>query len=104
MDSRVARASLISDSRARGQRHVHDLNGRGEVCRRDVPPQVTGLRIAPGLAILTPGNGGGGRARILEQRSEWHAEARRDLLEHHSRWAAFTAFDQRDHRATHVAL
>src|SRR5207247_1231586 len=104
MNAHVAGAGFVGHSGVGRQDDLDDLDGRGKVGRREVTTHVTRLRIAPRCPVAAPGHRAGGRARVLEERRQGHAESGGDLLQHDRRRAAFPPLDQRDHRAADVAL
>src|SRR5262245_41648811 len=104
MNAHVARAGLVGHSRSGGQNDLDDANRRRKVRRRNVAPDISGLRIAPRRPILAPGHQARGRARIVEERCERHAESRGDLLQYDRSRTAFATLDQRDHRAADFTL
>src|SRR5580658_961393 len=54
VDADLARCALVGHARACRQLDLDDLQRRGKVCRRNIPPYVAGLRIAPAHAPGAP--------------------------------------------------
>src|SRR5580700_7976555 len=51
MNAHLARPGLIGDSCTARKEHFDDLNRRGKIRRRDVAPDVAGLRVAPTASL-----------------------------------------------------
>src|SRR2546425_829074 len=62
MNAHGARACFVRHPRAGRQNDLDDVNGRGEVGRRNIASDIAGLRVAPRGSIIAPGHRVGRRS------------------------------------------